>query len=300
MDREHPETGSVVTVGTFDGVHRGHREVLRELTDVARERGLRPVVITFDRHPLEIVAPERAPRLLQTREDRNAMLGAIGAEVVEVPFTHSLSSMTAEAWMEELKKRFQAKVLISGYDNKFGRNGHSLSPADYVSLGEKMGIEVLVAKELPGVCSSLIRKALQAGDVARAAEMSGRNYSIKGRVIEGRKLGRTLGFPTANLDVDVRMQLPAPGVYSGRLDGRPAVVNIGNNPTVDVGNPITVEAHLPGFYGNLYGEVVELEFLSRIRDEKRFNSLDELKAQIARDVKSCGDSFSAPDAWDKQ
>ena len=287
MKKEEAERGCVVTVGTFDGVHRGHQEVLRELKEAARQRDLRPVVVTFDRHPLEIVAPERAPLLLQSREERDALLRSFGVEVKEVSFTSSLSSLTAGEWMEELRNRFKAEILISGYDNKFGRDGHSLSPDDYVALGKEKGIEVVVARELPGVCSSLIRRALQDGDVERAAEMLGRDYSVKGDVVEGRHLGRTIGFPTANLDVSARRQLPATGVYSARVEGRPAVVNVGHNPTVDSGNPITVEAHVLEFSGNLYGRIVELEFLRRIRDEKRFGSLEELKTQIAKDVEFC-------------
>lgn len=284
MKKNARKRGSVVTVGTFDGVHRGHCEVIRELKEYAALQGLCPVVVTFDRHPLEVVAPARAPKLLQRREDRDVELRRLGVEVEEVAFTPALSHLTAGEWMDELRRRYAAEALVTGYDNKFGKDGHDLTSEDYRVLGERHGLSVLTARELPGVCSSAIRAALQDGEVARAAGMLGRNYILRGRVVEGRKLGRTIGFPTANVAVDPRMQLPGAGVYVARLDGRKAVVNIGTNPTVSEDNPLTVEAHIPDFEGDLYGKNVELEFVDRIRPERKFGSLEALRAQIAEDV----------------
>lgn len=277
------DKGSVVTVGTFDGVHRGHLEVLRTLKEYAKKHCLRPLAVTFDRHPLEVVAPERAPRLLQSRADRDDLIRAAGVEVMEVAFTPDISSLTAGEWMEILRERYDASALISGYDNKFGRDGRTLTPADYRRLGEERGLVVETAPELPGVCSTYIRRALKNGDVRGAEEMLGRPYTLKGVVVNGRHLGRTLGFPTANLDIGGRMMLPKSGVYAARLDGMPAVVNIGDNPTVDNGNPVTVEAHVIDFDGDLYGKEVTLSFIDRIRDEQKFDSLEALREQIELD-----------------
>lgn len=283
MKKNSSEMGCVVTVGTFDGVHRGHLEVLKALKEYSSAHRLYPLVITFDRHPLEVVAPERAPRLLQSREDRDELIRAAGVEVEEVAFTPRLCSLTAKEWMRILHERYDAKALITGYDNKFGSDGRSLSPADYRRLGAETGLIVETAGELPGVCSTLIRRALERGDVKAATDMLGREYALKGEVVSGRHLGRKLGFPTANLDIGRRMLLPGKGVYAGRLDGMPAVVNIGENPTVDIGNPLTVEAHVIGFDGDLYGKKVRLSFVDRIRDEEKFDSLDSLRGQIERD-----------------
>ncbi|MBD5387365.1 riboflavin biosynthesis protein RibF [bacterium] len=279
----HDTAGSAVTVGTFDGVHRGHLEVLGKLKEYSLLHGLRPLAITFDRHPLEIIAPGKAPHMLQTRAERDELIRSAGVDVEEVAFTRELCSLTAGEWMKILHDRYGARGLIAGYDNTFGRDGRNLSPDDYLQLGEETGITVVIASELPGICSTYIRRALAEGDVIHASEMLGRDYSLSGTVVDGRHLGRELGFPTANLDISPRLMLPKTGVYAARLDGMPAVVNIGDNPTVDKGNPVTVEAHVIGFDGDLYGKEVRLSFVERIRDEKKFDSLEALKSQIASD-----------------
>ena len=284
MKKSSDEKGRVVTVGTFDGVHRGHREVLNTLKDYAVSHSLSPLVITFDRHPLEVVAPDRAPRLLQLRSDRDTMLHEAGVEVEEVSFTPSLCSITAGEWMKILRDRYGAKALITGYDNTFGSDGRKMTHEDYRRLGERLGLDVIEAPELPGICSSCIREAVAAGDMKRASDMLGRDYMVRGKVVEGRRLGRTIGFPTANLSVEDRIQLPAPGVYAARLNGMPAVVNIGNNPTIAEGNPVTVEAHIIDFEGDLYGESVVLSFADRLRGEIKFNSLEALRRQIEHDA----------------
>ncbi len=283
MKKNADGNGRAVTVGTFDGVHRGHKEVLRTLKGYSERNGLHPLVITFDRHPLETVAPARAPKLLQSREERDELIRGTGVEVEEVAFTPTLCALTAGEWMEILRERYDAKALITGYDNKFGSDGRGLTPSDYRRLGEERGLIVETAGELPGVCSTFIRRALERGDVKEATEMLGREYVLKGEVVNGRHLGRKLGFPTANLDISRRMLLPGKGVYAARLEGMPAVVNIGDNPTIESGNPVTVEAHVIGFEGDLYGKVVKLSFVDRIRNEEKFDSLDSLREQIERD-----------------
>ena len=284
MKKNDKEIATAVTVGTFDGIHPGHREVLRTLKEYARRHGLHPLVVTFDRHPLEIVAPDRAPRLLQTRADRDRMLRQEGVEVEEVSFTRDICSLTAEDWMRVLRDRYGARAIVTGYDNTFGRDGRNMTTSDYHEAGCRLGLDIVEAPELPGVCSSCIRKAVAAGDVKEASRLLCHDYEVEGIVEEGRRLGRNLGFPTANLHPADRIQLPAPGVYAGRLDGKPAVINIGNNPTVGDGNPITVEAHVLDFAGDLYGKKVRASFTDRLRGEMKFDSLDALKKQIGEDI----------------
>lgn len=282
---------TAVTVGTFDGVHRGHRAVLDFLTEEASRRGLSPVAVTFDPHPLWVVSPDRAPLLLETPEERAELLREAGVEVVTVDFTPEVMRITADEWIGMLADCLGAKLLVAGYDNTFGSDGMTMSLSDYRGIGLRHGVEVIRAPEVRGVSSTAIRRLLAGGDVGQAASQLGFPYTLSGVVEPGRKLGRRLGFPTANLAIAGIMQIPGPGVYAAEAcvaNGRcyPAVVNIGVRPTVDENLPLTVEAHLCGFEGNLYGRTLRLRFLRRLRDERRFSTLDELKAAIAGDVAS--------------
>ncbi len=277
----------IVTTGTFDGVHKGHREVLDFMKERGAALGLSPAVVTFDRHPLEVISPERAPKLLMTPDDRDAALSSLGVEVVRLAFDESLRRLTAAQWLRRMHRAGVEEVVV-GYDNTFGCDGRSLRMEDYFRLGRAEGIAVEEAPLLPGVSSTLVRDALAQGRVEDAARMLGRPYVLTGTVVHGRHLGHKLGFPTANVDCGSRLAIPAPGVYAadvvlpyGAL--RKAVVNIGSRPTVDNGSDISVEAHIPGFSGDLYGKTVSLRFLRRLRDEHRFGSLDELQAAIRAD-----------------
>lgn len=278
-----------VTVGTFDGVHRGHREVVDFLLAESERRGLSPMVITFEPHPLVVVAPERAPLLLESPKEREEALRAMGAEVEVLTFDEELRRQTVDQWFARLAEDYNVRLLVAGFDNTFGSDGMMMSLSDYVRIGASHGIEVIEAPRLKGVSSTFIRRALASGDVAAAAEMLGRKFSVSGMVSHGRGLGRTIGVPTANLTPDAGRLLPAPGVYAAdaiTADGSRwrAVVNIGVAPTVAKGLPMTIEAHLLDFEGDLYGETLRLEFLRRLRDEKKFESLDDLKLQIVRDA----------------
>lgn len=289
-----------VTVGTFDGVHSGHREVVDYLRRECESRAIRPMVITFTPHPLEVVAPGKAPKLLETVGERVRRLEEMGVEVMLLPFTEELRKMTVDEWLKDLAGRYNVKLLVAGYDNKFGSDGMGMTVGDYARLGAPYGIETLEAPVVDGVSSSLVREALAAGEVEKASAMLGYVFSVEGDVVDGRHLGRELGFPTANLHFEEKLAIPKPGVYAARAvlpDGEDfsAVVNIGVAPTAGAGLPLTVEAHLIGFKGNLYGKRLRLEFLRRLRDEKKFDSLEELKAGIASDVEkaagimeSCG------------
>lgn len=282
--------GIVATVGTFDGVHRGHSEVLRALKQEASIRGLEPVVFTFDRHPLETIAPERAPRLIMTEEERGRHIRNEDIRTVHVPFTRELSRLTAAEWMKRLRDRYGAKAVVIGYDNKFGSDGRTLTFEDYRRLGQSLGMDVIEAPEMEGFSSSAVRKAVAEGQMTKAREILGRPFYITGEVIKGRQLGRTIGVPTANVEPDSRQLIPASGVYRGSVEtgGKiyKAVINVGSNPTVSESGSTRIETHLIGFSGNLYGREIKITFDDRLRDEKKFESLEALKLQISHDIEA--------------
>ena len=282
--------GRIATVGTFDGVHTGHLAVIGFLKTLAASRDLTPVVITFDRHPLETVAPARAPLRLMDPGVEAERLRSLGVEVRVEAFTPALMKLSAREWMERIRSGLGVEALVVGYDNTFGCDGVDMSVADYARLGAGMGIRVDEAPVVAGVSSSAIRKALLSGDAESAGRMLGRPYRLGGTVVKGRQLGRQLGFPTANVSVPSGRLVPARGVYAATAlldDGQeaPAVVNIGVCPTVAEGLAPTVEAHLIGVEADLYGRLLTLDFTARLRGERRFGSLSELKAQIASDVR---------------
>lgn len=289
---------TAVTVGTFDGLHPGHLRVLDTLRAEAARRRLRPVVFTFDRHPLALIAPERAPLRLSTPAEEQAGLRALGFDVEVLAFDHALRALTADGWLRRLADVYGARLLVMGYDNTFGSDGLGMSLADYAAAAARYGIDTVRAGVVDGVSSSAVRRAVAAGDTAAAASLLGRPYAVEGTVVHGKALGRRLGFPTANLDIDPCRLLPAPGVYAARAsvacpagDSRPAcpgtfpaVVNIGTRPTVDRHGALSVEAHLAGFDSDIYGCRVRLEFAARLRPEQRFDTLRQLTAAIAADV----------------
>lgn len=285
---------SAITVGTFDGVHLGHRKVVEFLTAQSGANGLRPIVITFEPHPLAVVAPTRAPKLLELPDEREENLRSLGVEVVVLEFNEDLRRLTVAEWMERLARDYNVRLLVAGYDNTFGSDGMSMNLSDYSRIGENCGIKVVEAPVVDGVSSSAIRRALGAGDIDAATTMLGRPYSISGIVGHGRELGRQLGFPTANLISDPCILLPAPGVYAAEAttaDGSRyrAVVNIGVSPTVSEGLPLSVEAYLINYSGNLYGTNLRLDFLRRLRDEKKFGDISALKEGIAADVRAASE-----------
>lgn len=280
---------SVVTVGTFDGIHCGHKKVLEKVLEIAQREDLSPVVVTFDRHPLEVVSPDRAPKMVMDTDSRDLMLHNAGVTVKRVHFTNEVRRTTAAQWMRLLRDEEGMKVLVLGYDNTFGSDGSKLSFDDYRSIGDSLGVRVVVAEAVPGCSSSAVRMAVAEGDVKRAEGVLGRPFSISGEVIHGRELGRTIGVPTANLRIGEGMLLPKAGVYSADVNvpGRGSfrgVVNVGDNPTVESDGKTRVEAHIIDFSGDIYGHTITLEFRRRIRDERRFASLADLREQIGRDI----------------
>lgn len=279
---------SVITVGTFDGVHLGHEKVLSVVENIAKKYRLTPLVITFDRHPLEIIAPVAAPKQIMSIESRNKRLQHLGMNVVQIPFDESLRRMNVRQWMEELKEKYGAKTIVLGYDNTFGSDGRQLNEEDYKKIARDLGLNLIVAPPIEGYSSTAVRRAVEQGRMDLAKKILGRWFSISGRVVEGKKLGRTIGFPTANISVDENQLLPEPGVYISEIevDGRNyyGLVNVGVNPTVSKSGTLSIEAHLMGFKGDLYGKKLKIKFEEKIRDEKKFTSLEQLKTQIKKDI----------------
>lgn len=275
------------SIGTFDGVHLGHRQVLKLLKEKALEAGLEPVVFTFSKHPLSVINPEKLPKSLTDIDKKCNLIRKEGVGPLILNFDRHMQSLTAEEMLKSLREDEDVEMLILGYDNKFGCNGKNLSRNDYVELGEKNGIKVIIADELKGISSSAIRKAIEDGDMKIARQMLGRPFSITGTVVEGNKIGRQIGFPTANIEIPSASVVPKPGVYAGRVvaEGifKPALINIGVRPTVSNDNKPIIETHLIDWNGDLYGKEIIVEFLKRVRDEKKFSSIEELKSQIIKD-----------------
>lgn len=284
--------GSIVTVGTFDGLHRGHQEVLREIVRRAEDTGRRSVLATFHPHPLRVVRPESAPPLLSTPAEKREVLAQSGLEyAVFIPFTPTLQRYPARRFVEEiLIGRLRMEELVMGYDHGFGRDREG-SVEVLREIGGEMGFAVDVVEAVGGagepVSSSGIRRALADGDVAAAAEGLGRPYTVEGTVAHGEKLGRTLGFPTANIvPDDPDKMLPLEGIYAvrGWVDGEPlpGLLHLGPRPAVGSAER-RVELYLFDWSGDLYGRRVRVEFHARLRGVLPFESLDALVAQMRRD-----------------
>lgn len=284
-------TQTIATIGTFDGLHRGHHAVIEALSDEARRRDMAPLIVSFTNHPLDVVAPQRAPAMLMTEGEKRAALDALGIPYRLFTFDAALCSMTAAKWMQSLRRTLDVKAIMLGYDNTFGSDGRSMTHRQYLDIAGSLGIDIIDAPVVDGVSSSAVRHALEAGLIAEATAMLGRPYSVSGEVVHGKALGREIGFPTANLRPDPRKAIPKSGVYavtvSGLPDGidRPGVLNIGRRPTVDGAQaPLSIECHILGWKGDLYGRRLTLTILRRLRDERRFPTLEALRAAIAADI----------------
>ncbi len=281
----------LATVGNFDGVHLGHQRIFATLRERVEPVGGTVVAITFNPHPQKVLHPDSAPRLIATREQKIRLLGEAGAEVMlDLPFTRELAGLSPEEFVQRtLLRSLAIREIHVGRNFRFGRD----RAGDFETLerlGRKHGFAAVpitgVRHGGERISSSLVRKALGAGDVRLAAELLGREEELTGTVVEGDRRGRAIGFPTANLAVDNEL-IPFTGVYVTRLvvDGRPlpSVTNIGSRPTFPgAGN--AVETHVLGFDGDLYGRRVALRFVERLRDERRFAGREELVDQIRADV----------------
>ncbi|MBA3891124.1 MAG: bifunctional riboflavin kinase/FAD synthetase [Gemmatimonadaceae bacterium] len=294
--------GSVVTVGTFDGVHLGHRHVLDRLAVRSRECGLPSVLVTFDPHPLEIVRPDAAPPLLTLPHERLELLATTPVDYVFVlRFTSAVARLTAEQFVDEvLLRRLSMRELLIGHDHGFGRGrAGDVTTLQELGASRDFVVDVVQAVAGPGgraVSSSAIRNAIAAGDLATASGGLGRRYSVSARVVSGARRGRLLGYPTINITPPPRKLLPGHGVYAIRAETPKGafggMLNHGPRPTFDDPH-ITLEAHLFNADVDLYGSSVRLEFVSRLRDVRRFDSADALAAQLAVDERHARDALGA-------
>jgi riboflavin kinase/FMN adenylyltransferase len=283
---------TAVTVGFFDGVHRGHQAVIGRTVDVARSRGLPAVAVTFDRHPREVFAPGTEPRLLTTLDRKAGLIAQLGVgALVVLEFNEEFSRWPAEDFVRKfLADGLHAGHTVVGSNFTFGHKAAG-NLAMLAELGAACGFSVegvaLLKIDGRAVSSSSIRDALVAGDLGWPAQALGRRFVVDGTVVAGAGRGAALGYPTANLEVSSRMQIPGEGVYAGRAlvgdDIHVAAVNVGTNPTFG-GEPLHVEAFLLDFDDDIQGQPIAVEFWERLRDEQRFESPQALAAQIAADV----------------
>lgn len=297
LGEESERTGLVATIGFFDGVHRGHQFLISRVIDEAKQSGMGSVVVTFDRSPRQVLQKNYRPQLLSSLETKLSLLSKTRVENCFVlHFDASLAALTAHDFMQDvLCRQLHVRKLIIGYDNRFGHN-RSERFEDYVCYGKELGIEVVLANAyVPDdekISSSAIRVHLREGRVETANRLLGHNYTIESKVVSGFQNGRKMGFPTANLDVKLCEQLlPKCGVYAvmvslkDTVEWKRGMMNIGHRPTFN-GEDVSVEVHLFDFSGNLYGQELLVSLIGRIRDERRFDSLEALKEQLARDRES--------------
>lgn len=284
---------AVITIGTFDGVHLGHKTILKEVIRHAHDVGGESVLITFEPHPRKLIFPNQPLKLLTPLNEKLELVTREGiGHIVVVSFTRDFSNLTAEEYIKEfLVKKFHPESIVIGYDHHFGydRTGNIDMLKKHAS---EYGFKVFeISAQLideAAVSSTKIRNALTEGRVAEAATMLGRHYTLKGHVIGGAKLGRTIGYPTANLlPEDPEQLLPANGVYAilAHWNGQTfkGMLNIGNRPTISKDMHLHIEAHLFDFNKDIYDDKLELVFIDRLRDEQKFPSVDMLKAQLAKD-----------------
>ena len=282
----------IATTGFFDGVHRGHRLVIERLVSLARERGDESLVVTFWPHPRAVLQDgARELRLLNTLEEKKELLSGLGVTRVEVlDFSRSFAALSAEQYLREvLRDRFGVTTLLVGYDNRLGSD--RLTAGTLAPIAAAMGLELIELPPYQTISSTKIRKLLEEGDIASATEMLGYGYSLKGVVVAGNRLGRTIGFPTANMKLYEPLKLvPGRGVYVVEAEVLGQVfrgmTNIGLRPTVG-GSTITIETHILDFDEDIYGLPLKITFLRRLRDEVHFPSLDALKAQLSLDREAC-------------
>jgi len=265
-----------LAIGTFDGVHLGHREVIRGSD----------TVLTFDPHPLAVIHPEATPKLISTAGVKRDLIAGLGVdELVVIPFDNGFASLTAEEFVREVLIERLGAVQVSVGDNfRFGQRAQGTP--DFLREHDEFETRVAPLVEAAGetISSTQIRGLVAAGEVAQAAKFLGGPFLFEGEVVTGDRRGRELGMPTANLVPDERYVVPGHGVYAAWAHGYPAAVNVGVRPMFETGRGLLVEAHLIGFEGDIYGETLRIAFLERLRGEKRFDSVDELVAQMNRDV----------------
>jgi riboflavin kinase/FMN adenylyltransferase len=278
----------VVALGTFDGVHLGHRKILEAAVKFARKNKIHSAAITFDPHPQEVIVPERGLKLLTTLQEREALFAGLGVDaVVVIGFNRFLQRLSYPEFVEKyLVKKLGVRWVFVGYDYAFGR-GRSGNAAELKKLGNKFGFGVSVIPAVKSgsriVKSAGIRELLSRGEFAAAIKLLGHPYRITGKVVKGAGRGKRLGFPTANLSLDPRKLIPAQGVYAGLVDGKKCVINIGSRPTFGAEDSL-VEVHMLNFNRNIRGKQLAVDLFHRLRDEKQFSDVEDLRAQIKKDI----------------
>jgi riboflavin kinase/FMN adenylyltransferase len=289
---EKPKKACVLALGNFDGVHLGHQRLLESGLEIARKRGLGLSVLLFEPHPLKLLFPERMIGLLTTSEQRLRLLEELGIDTVYLlPFTHQMAAMTPEKFVSEIILQVGAQYVVVGFNYSFGSQGKG-TPEDLQSLGDKygFGVSVLQAQTMAGqvISSSSIRKALLEGDVRQVQIMLGRYPCLYGKVVKGEQRGRTLGYPTANLEFHEDLLIPKRGSYAvwTEFDGKKilGMMNIGMKPTFHDEYMTTIEVHFFDFQGDLYQQELNLNIVERLRDERKFSGVGELLEQLNKDA----------------
>lgn len=285
---------SIATVGFFDGVHAGHRFLIEELKNIAAEQKLNSMVITFSNHPRALLQPDFPPRFITTLEEKIKQLESTGIDsCVVLDFTQLIAQLSAYDFLKTiLWEQLNVKSLLVGHDHRFGHNRTDGFP-EYIQYGRTIGMRVAQASYFSDsnetrISSSTIRKSLDVGDVELAHRLLTYHYSIKGKVVGGFKVGQKIGFPTANIQVDnIEKIIPYIGVYAVKVHWNEQIykgmMNIGNRPTLNNGSSISLEVHIFDFEQDIYDQIVEIDFVCRIRDEKKFRSIDELIEQLQKD-----------------
>lgn len=280
------------TIGCFDGVHRGHRYLINQVCEAAAQKGLHAAIITFTVHPRQVMQADYQPQLLSCLSQKDDLISRLDADYCfMMPFTRELSRLSAREFMQLLHEQYHIEALIIGYDHRFGHN-RSEGFEDYCRYGKELGMEIIRARALVengiSISSSLIRDLLKTGGVEKANHYLGYEYYLDGTVTDGYKVGRKLGFPTANLSPSCPDKLiPAEGVYAvyTYIQGirYAGMLNIGHRPTVNNGNDLSIEVNILDFSENIYRKQMRIEFIAYIRSEQRFDSLEKLTAQLKAD-----------------
>ena len=294
------DEASIVTIGTFDGVHLGHQQILKQLIDTSRKSKLKSVLLTFFPHPRMVLQPDISMRLIQTIQEREKALQKTGLDYLVIhPFSTEFSRLSADDYVKQiLVEQLNVRKVVVGYDHRFGRN-RTASLEDmyhYADIHEFEVIEINAEKiESTAVSSTKIRKAIDEGNIELANTYLGHSFTIEGMVIDGDKRGRELSYPTANIDLQNQHKIvPKQGVYlvKSKLKGRVVygMMNIGTKPTFDTTMP-SIEVHFLDWNGNLYGQAVQVELLKWVREERKFNTVEELQTQIQADEQYCRSSI---------
>ena len=290
----HPQalTPSVATIGFFDGVHLGHRHLINQVKMAASLNGWCSSIITFPVHPRQVIQSDYQPSLLSSPEEKIELLASTEIDnCILLPFTRELSQLTAWEFMQLLYEQYQVRMLVIGYDHRFGHN-RAETFEDYCRYGRELGIHIMQAtaytQEQDKVSSSAIRRALLSGEVSTATKYLGYSYFLQGTIVGGYQVGRKIGFPTANLRVDFSNKLiPSVGVYAVYVyvNGQKykGILNIGHRPTLNNGADLSIEVHILDFEGDIYHQPMRIEFIDFLRTEAKFQSTEELALQIQKD-----------------